>query len=85
MSRYNTIRKRVIQVNPQIAFNRSIGLTDILLAIDGNHVVIESSGQFGEATPDGVRIAGFPKWKLNIDDLNFQSEEMVDFIYELLK
>lgn len=61
-----------------------IGLAEILRTIDESSIVIEAkTGQFGEETPEGVLVGGFPIWNLE-KTLDEQDTQTVEFIASIL-
>lgn len=60
-------------------------LTDVLLAIGENSgLAIESTGQFGELTHEGLNVRGYPAWNLLLP-LSEQSDEVKLFLADILK
>lgn len=63
---------------------KPIGLAEILRTLDDSTIVIEAkTGQFGEETPEGVLVGGFPIWNLE-KTLDEQDTQTVEFIASIL-
>jgi hypothetical protein len=59
-------------------------LADVLLAIKSTHYALDSEGEFMLHADGSWHYAG-PIWNLRNDDLSQQSNECIEFLYDLLK
>jgi hypothetical protein len=71
--------------------NATIRLADVLLAMeqsrkrDGSEWLVMFTGEFRYVNVLHHSLERHPKWNLRADDLREQSEETINFLYELLK
>lgn len=67
-----------------IILGRKLGIADILLAI-GSSLKINGLGGFSWFIDNEWQDIALPRWNLLEDDITKQSEEALDFIYNLLQ
>ena len=77
-------KRQVIIWGSRVVREIPIGLAEILRTLDDSTIVIEAkTGQFGEETPEGVLVGGFPIWNLE-KTLDEQDTPTVEFIASIL-
>ena len=81
--KYQIIEDRII--------GRKIGIADIMLTLSEkydpfNRLIISTTGHFYKQNLNGLHIVpGLQRYDFHNDDITKQSEELVDFLYNLFK